>query len=106
MEPDLTWDVKNQAAVHLWFHRVFGHEVEPLCSIWDAAATWPETALAVAVGLREDDTVAITAPLGLDDLCSMVVRRNPRRVSVETYEKRIAKKKYWNRWPMVRIVHE
>ena len=106
LEPDLTWDVKNQAAVHLWFHKVFGHEVEPLRSIRDAAATWPETALAVAVGLREDDTIVITAPLGLDDLFSMVVRRNPRRVSVETYRKRIAEKKYSKRWPRVRIVHE
>ena len=106
LEPEFTWDVKNQAAVHLWFHKVFGHEVEPLRSIRDAAATWPETALAVTVGLREDDTVEITAPLGLDDLFSMVVRRNPRRVSVETYEKRIAEKRYSNRWPRVRIVHE
>ena len=106
LEPDLTWDVKNQAAVHLWFHKVFGHEVEPLRSIREAAATWPETALAVAVGLLEDDTVVITAPLGLDDLFSMVVRRNPRRVSVETYEKRIAEKNYPDRWPRVRIVHE
>ena len=106
LEPDLTWDVKNQAAVHLWFNKVFGHEVEPLRSIRDAAATWPETALAVTVGLRQDDTIAITAPLGLDDLFAMVVRRNPRRVSVETYERRIAEKKYPDRWPGVRIVHE
>ena len=106
LEPDFAWDVKNQAAVHLWFHKVFGHQVEPLRSMRDAAATWPETALAVTVGLREDGAIAITAPLGLDDLFAMVVRRNPRRVSVETYERRIAEKKYPDRWPRVRIVHE
>ena len=106
LEPEFTWDVKNQAAVHLWFHKVFGHEVEPLGSMRAAASTWPETALAVTVGLREDDTIAITAPLGLDDLFSMVVRRNPRRVSVETYERRMAEKKYADRWPGVRIVHD
>ncbi len=106
LEPEFSWDVKNQAAVHLWFHKVFGHEVEPLCSIRDAASTWPETALTVAVGLREDDTIAITAPLGLDDLFAMVVRRNPRRVSAETYKRRIAEKKYTDRWPRVRIVHD
>ena len=75
-------------------------------AVRDAVSTWPETALAVAVGLREDDSIAITAPLGLDDLFSMVVRRNPRRVSVETYERRIAEKKYPDRWPGVRIVHD
>lgn len=106
LEPELPWDVKNQAAVHLWFHRVFGHSVEPLRSIEDAAASWPETALAVAVRLEADDTIEVIAPLGLGDLFSMVVRRNPRRVSVETYEERIKKKRYTDRWPMVRVIHE
>ncbi|MDD9999996.1 MAG: nucleotidyltransferase family protein [Rhodospirillaceae bacterium] len=106
LEPDLTWDVKNQAAVHLWFHNVFGHEVAPLRSMRDAVATWPETALAVAVGLQADGTITIEAPLGLHDLFAMVVRRNPRRVSVETYEQRIVEKNYLDRWPRVRIVHE
>ena len=40
--PEPAWDAKNQAAVHLWFHKVFGHEVEPLLSVRDAAETWPE----------------------------------------------------------------
>ena len=106
LRPDLTWDVKNQAAVHLWFHKVFGHDVEPLCSMREAVATWPETALAVAVGLRADGAITVEAPLGLDDLFSMVVRRNPRRVNVETYERRIAEKNYLNRWPRVRVLHE
>ena len=106
LRPEFTWDVKNQAAVHLWFHKVFGDRVEPLLSMRDAAATWPETALAVAVSLRPDDTIAITAPLGLDDLFAMVVRRNPRRVSLETYRKRIAEKMYTKRWPRVHVVHE
>ena len=106
LRPELAWDVKNQAAVHLWFHGLFGHEVEPLRSMEEAVATWPETALAVGVGLQADDTIAITAPLGLDDLFSMVVRRNPRRVSIENYKRRIAEKNYPERWPGVRIVHE
>ena len=104
LRPGLTWDVKNQAAVHLWFHKVFGQEVEPLRSLREAVATWPETALAVAVGLRANGTISITAPLGLEDLFSMVVRRNPSRVSVETYERRIAEKAYSKRWPRVRIL--
>ncbi len=106
LEPEFDWDVKNQAAVHLWFHKVFSHQVEPLHSMRDAAATWPETALAVTVRLSEDGAIIVTAPLGLDDLFAMVVRRNPRRVSAETYERRIAEKKYPDRWPRVRIVHE
>ena len=36
LEPGLPWDVKNQSAVHLWFHKVFRHKVAPLKSIEDA----------------------------------------------------------------------
>jgi hypothetical protein len=31
--PDIPWDLKNQAAVHLWYPEVFGVEVEPLTSL-------------------------------------------------------------------------
>lgn len=106
LEPGLPWDVKNQAAVHLWFHSVFDHQVAALESIEDAVGTWPEFALAVAVRLRQDDTVDVIAPFGLEDLFSMVVRRNPRRVSLETYRQRIARNRYTARWPMVNIVDE
>ena len=107
LEPAVTWDVKNQAAVHLWFHKVFGHEVAPIESIEHSVTTWPETACAVAVRLRPDEFVEVVAPLGLDDLFSMVVRRNPAtRSSPETFEQRIADKRYQARWPMVRIVRE
>ena len=106
LEPEFKWDVKNQAAVHLWFHKVFGYEVEPLHSMRDAVASWPETALTVAVRLLEDDEIAVTAPLGLEDLFDIVVRRNPCRVSVATYNQRITEKMYANRWPLVQILRE
>src|SRR4051794_18001588 len=31
--PGVRWDVKNQAAVHLWYERVFGQAVAPLRSL-------------------------------------------------------------------------
>jgi hypothetical protein len=43
--PDTDWDVKNQAAVHLWYERRFGYAVPPLHSVEDAVATWPEQQL-------------------------------------------------------------
>ncbi len=106
LEPDHHWDVKNQAAVHLWFHKVFGHRVDPLDSIEDAVATWPETACCVAVRMRSGKDLEVVAPLGLDDLFAMVVRRNPRRVTIETYHQRIKDKQYTERWPRVRVVQE
>ena len=104
LAPDLPWDVKNQAAVHLWFHEVFDDSVEPLESIAHAASTWPEPAVCVAIRLDPSDAIQVVAPLGLDDLFGMVVRRNPRRVSAANYRARVSTKRYRDRWPRVRVV--
>jgi hypothetical protein len=103
---EIPWDAKNQAAVHLWYPDVFGVAVEPLTSSADAVATWPETATAVAVRLLPDDSLRVVAPCGLDDLFGLVCRRNPRRVTVEEYRRRVHSKRIAERWPMVIIVDE
>ena len=74
--PGVPWEAKNQAAVHRWYPRVFGFEVEPLASTEDGIATWPETATAVAVRLEPDDRLRVVAPCGLGDLLGLVCRRN------------------------------
>lgn len=102
--PDIPWEVTNQAAVHLWFEDLFGHPVEPLRSIEDAVASWPEYATSVAVALDDGDQPRVIAPHGLDDLFAMVVRRNPRRVSERTCRERVAGKHYLERWPRVRVI--
>jgi hypothetical protein len=103
---ELPWDVKNQAAVHLWYPRVFGLEVEPLTSSADAVGTWPETATCVAVRLCPDHRLEIVAPFGLEDLFGLVCRRNPRRVTIEEYRRRVQSKRFAERWPLVTIVDE
>ncbi len=104
LEPDLPWEVTNQAGVHRWFEQCFGHPVEPLGSLEEAVASWPETATSIAVTLTADGDLEIIAPFGLSDLFGMVVRRNPRRVSLDTYRKRTAEKRYEERWPRVRVI--
>ena len=69
-----------------------------------SSATWPETATAVAVRLLADDRLQVVAPCGLDDLFGMVCRRNPRRVSVDQYHRRLREKRAAERWPRVVIV--
>ncbi len=101
--PELPWDVTNQAGVHLWFEQHFGHAVAPLHSLEEAIASWPEPATAVGVWLDAADALHVIAPLGLDDLLGMRVRRNPVRVSVETYRQRCASKRYAERWPRVTV---
>jgi hypothetical protein len=98
------WDAKNQAAVHRWYGRVFGRQVEPLASAADGVGTWPETATAVAVRLLDGDELQVVAPCGLEDLFALVCRRNPRRVSVEHYRRRLRDKRVAERWPMVTVV--
>jgi hypothetical protein len=102
--PGVPWEVTNQAAVHTWFEATFGHAVSPLVSLEDAVASWPEYATAVGLALRVDGSIDVIAPHGLDDLFSMVIRRNPARVSVDAFRKRIEQKQYQNRWPRVTIV--
>jgi hypothetical protein len=102
--PGAPWEARNQAAVHLWFPEKFGYEVEPFTSTADAVASWPETATAVAVRLESDDSLTVVAPCGLEDLLGLVHRRNPKRVTVEEYERRLAEKRIAERWPQTTIV--
>jgi uncharacterized protein len=104
--PHVPWEVTNQAAVHLWFHKKFGYRVSPVDGIAEAVATWPETCTAVTVtkGLGED--YSVYAPCGLEDLFGMVIRRNTKRIDVQTYNARILTKRYDQCWKSATIIHE
>jgi hypothetical protein len=66
--------------------------------------TWPETATCVGLRLTAEDRLLIEAPYGLDDLLGLVHRRNPARVSIVEYERRLAAKRIAERWPRVTVV--
>jgi len=102
--PVAPWDVKNQAAVHLWYPRVFGIHVEPFASSGEAIASFPEIATCVGVRLLDDDDLLVAAPHGLDDLLEGVCRHNPTRVSAASYRRRLAAKGWSARWPRVRYI--
>jgi uncharacterized protein len=104
LAPDISWDVTNQAAAHLWYPQVFGVEVEPLCSSADAVATWAETATAIAIRLEGGDRIQVIAPCGLEDLFGLVCRRNPRWVTEEQYRRRVENRQIVKRWPRVQIL--
>ncbi len=104
--PNVPWEVTNQAAVHLWFHRKFGYRVPPVNDIEEAVATWPETCTAVAVTKVHKEEYKVYAPCGLEDLFGMVIRRNSVRVDVRIYNARILNKQYDRCWKSVRIINE
>ncbi len=103
-EPNVVWDAKNQAAVHLWYPARFGIEVDPLHSVAEAVATWPETATCVAVRLTDTRHLEVLAPYGLDDLLDGIWRTNPVRVTADEALSRLRRKDPASRWPAVRIV--
>ena len=101
--PGVPWEVTDQARVHEWFEQSFGHPVAPLRSLEEAVASWPEYATAVGVWLDAAGAVQVIAPHGLDDLFAQRIRRNPARVSVDTYRQRVQQKQYTRRWPAVTV---
>jgi hypothetical protein len=105
MLPGVPWEVTNQAGVHQWFEGYFGHAVAPLSSLEEAVTSWPEYATSVGLTLQADGSLQVIAPHGLEDLFSILVRRNPARVSVETYRQRVLQKRYVERWEKVTVVH-
>jgi uncharacterized protein len=104
--PSVPWEVHNQAAVHLWYEAKFGFPFPPAQSIDDAVSRWPETATSVGVRLRDDGRLQVFAPVGLEDLLALVLRRNPRQVPPELFRERLRQKRIRERWPLVRVVDE
>ena len=104
--PDVPWEAKNQAAVHLWYEGKFGFAVPPLLSSEDGIATNPEAATSVGVRLLADGGLYIHAPLGLEDLFGLLLRRNPRRVTPEIFRRRVVEKRILERWPKVTVIHD
>ena len=102
--PSACWEVTNQAQVHEWFLAARSEVVQPLRSLEDGIATWPEYATCVGVRLSLDDTIEVVAPHGLGDLFHLRVRHNPIRASAAVFKERVTSKRFTERWPMLSIV--
>ncbi len=63
LRPAVPWQVKNRTAVHLWYGRRFGFPVEPFLFGADGIATWPETAISIAIRLEADGALSRSSPL-------------------------------------------
>ncbi|MBZ7922339.1 nucleotidyltransferase family protein [Ensifer adhaerens] len=89
-------DVKNEARIHLWYEEKFGTPIRPYVSTRAAIATFPTTA--TAIGIRPSrHGLEISAPFGLADLMSLVVRANRRQITSEIFEQKVER---WRAvWP-------
>ena len=72
-------EARNQARVHLWFEDHFGEPYAPLTSTAQALTRFAAPVFAVGARLEADDSLAIVAPFGLEDLFAMRIRPNPLR---------------------------
>jgi len=101
--PGLKWEVKNQATRHT------KNEDDPYTSTADAISKWPETATAVGVKIENGD-LRLIAPLGIEDLVTMVARPTPTFMTSEKKKarirERITQKKWLKKWPKLQIVIE
>jgi hypothetical protein len=95
----LAWSVKNQARMHA------RNGDRPYRSAVDAMRYWPETATAVGVRLGAREEIEVAAPLGLDDLFSLVVRPTRRFVSDKraVYLDRLRSKNWQDTWPRLTV---
>ena len=100
--PAYRWEVTNQATVHSWQSAATGREIAPYASIAAAVASWPETATAVGVRLTLGGELEILAPFGLEDLFSMLVRRNGEASDPLAFDARWREKAWQLRWPRLR----
>ena len=104
--PAVDWDVKNQAAVHLWYFERHGYRIPPVTSIEDAISRFPETATSVAVRRGAGSNLKLVAPCGVDDLLGLVLRRNPKQVTKQYFSDRLRSKRVVERWPNVEVVYD
>jgi hypothetical protein len=90
----------------VWDHLHQRNADTPYHSATDAMTCWPETATAVGVRLGGDDEIEVAAPLGLDDLFSLVVRPTE-RFRTEKYAlflDRVQSKRWQEIWPELIVV--
>lgn len=93
---------RNQARVHLWFEAKFGGTFVPLTSSAEMLGRFATRAHAVGARLREDDTLEIITPFGLDDIFGFRVVPNRVLDNRATHETKAARAKAL--WPELTVV--
>lgn len=94
-------DIKNQARVHLWYGKKFGHEINANRSVEEAISKWGTTVTCIGVRLVNDKLITF-APYGLNDLFSLIIRPNKDNFIKEDYDKKT--KKWKSKWPNLTII--
>lgn len=102
LDSSISWSVKNQARMHQ------RNADQPYACATEAMMFWPETATAIGVRLGANGVIEIAAPLGLQDLFSLVVRPTSRFLAEKhsIYLERVRAKSWHLDWPLLQIMIE
>lgn len=98
---DVSFDVKNQSRVHIWYNEKYGTNRKQYTSVEDAIASWGATVTCIGVRL-EDGELKVYCPYGLNDIFSMTIRPVKKDFEKENYIKRASRWK--DRWEKLNIV--
>ncbi|MCL9774931.1 nucleotidyltransferase family protein [Vibrio methylphosphonaticus] len=94
--PDINWQVRNQALMHIRN----GHQ--PYTDIIEAMSYWPEKETAIAVRQNGCQLECISA-FGIDTLLAGQVSHNP-KVPLALFWQRVRSKNWLNQWPKLVLV--
>lgn len=94
--PQISWDVKNQARMHVKHHH------QPYSGCAEAMANWPEKETAIGVRLNQQQQLEFIAPWGLSFLFELKISWNQAR-PLGLFQQRVNEKRWLSRWPRLSL---
>lgn len=95
--PDVCWEVKNQARMHL------RHQHAPYQSCREGIQYWVEIPTCVGVRLDAFEQLQFYATFGLQENWSLDIKINPFNPRPALFQQRIQEKGWLERWPKLRV---
>ncbi|MCG9647715.1 nucleotidyltransferase family protein [Vibrio brasiliensis] len=99
MMPELNWQVRNQAKMHL------RNGDRAYTSSLDAMSYWPEKETAVGIRLNQGQDYQCVAAFGYQSLFELKVTHNPKR-GKSVFDQRVATKGWLQRWPKLTLASD
>ncbi|MFN1512371.1 nucleotidyltransferase family protein [Vibrio owensii] len=94
--PELNWQVRNQANMHL------RNGDKPYQSTLDAMSHWPEKETAVAARLDEKKQIECISVFGFESLFEGQITYNPKR-TLTLFQSRVESKNWLITWPQLQV---
>ena len=97
LNPNLHWQVRNQAFMHL------RNNDNPYTSSLDAMSYWPEKETAIGIRKLNDGRLQCVSAFGIDSLFNLHITHNPKRLR-SVFEERVNSKGWLITWRNLEVV--